>query len=159
MSECTLCPRNCRTDRTVKRGVCGAPRDVYISKIMLHQWEEPCISGSRGSGAVFFCGCPLGCAFCQNGAISHGSDGAFAGQRRFTEGELADAFLDLQEKGAHNLNLVSPTQYTDSIISAIDMAKSKGFSLPVVWYRTASISSLSANSGYFSGIIIEAVTE
>ena len=133
MSLCTLCPRNCRVDRVEKLGLCGVPRDVYISKIMLHRWEEPCISGSRGSGAVFFCGCPLGCVFCQNGEISHGRCGAFAGQKHFTVDALAEAFLDLQEKGAHNLNLVSPTQYTDSIISAIDIARDKGFSLPVVW--------------------------
>jgi len=133
MHLCTLCPRSCRTDRNEKRGVCGVPRDIYISKIMLHKWEEPCISGSRGSGAVFFCGCPLGCRFCQNGEISHGSNGAFAGQRKFSEAELVSAMLELQEKGAHNVNFVSPTQYTDTIIRVVAEAKARGLSLPIVW--------------------------
>ena len=133
MQLCTLCPRNCRTDRNEKRGVCGVPRDIYISKIMLHKWEEPCISGSRGSGAVFFCGCPLGCRFCQNGDISRLNNGAFAGQRKFSEAELVSAMLELQEKGAHNVNFVSPTQYTDTIIRVVAEAKARGLSLPIVW--------------------------
>ncbi|MBQ5795650.1 MAG: radical SAM protein [Kiritimatiellae bacterium] len=133
MQLCTLCPRNCRTDRAEKRGVCGVPQDIYISKIMLHKWEEPCISGSRGSGAVFFCGCPLGCRFCQNGDISRLNNGAFAGQRKFSEAELVSAMLELQEKGAHNVNFVSPTQYTDTIIRVVAEAKARGLSLPIVW--------------------------
>ena len=100
---------------------------------MLHHWEEPCISGERGSGAVFFCGCPLGCRFCQNAAISRISDGRFAGQRSFSEEELATSLLMLQEKGAHNVNFVSPTQYTDRIIRVLDEARKRGLTLPAVW--------------------------
>ncbi len=96
-------------------------------------WEEPCISGSRGSGAVFFCGCPLGCKFCQNGEISRLKDGVFAGQRKFSEEELVSAMLELQEKGAHNVNFVSPTQYTDTVIRVVAEARSRGFTVPVVW--------------------------
>lgn len=133
MHLCTLCPRSCRIDRSEKRGVCGAPADIYISKVMLHTWEEPCISGNRGSGAVFFCGCPLGCRFCQNGEISHGSNGAFAGARHFTLEELTSTLLELQEKGAHNVNFVSPTQYTDVLVQVVAEARRRGLTLPVVW--------------------------
>lgn len=100
---------------------------------MLHKWEEPCICTGAGSGAVFFCGCPLKCVFCQNGAINRGEDGLFAGQREFTAVELADLFLHLQNVGAHNVNLVSPTQYTDDIMFAVADARNRGLTLPVVW--------------------------
>lgn len=134
MSECTLCPRDCRTDREKNLGYCGSPRDIYVSRIMLHRWEEPCISGSRGSGAVFFCGCPLKCSFCQNRDISRGDGhGSFSGMRHFSENELACALLKLQEDGAHNINFVSPTQYTDTLIRVVADARSRGLILPIVW--------------------------
>ena len=133
MALCTLCPRNCRIDRSNTRGVCGVPADIYISKIMLHHWEEPCISGDRGSGAVFFCGCPLGCKFCQNREISSPKNGVAAGQRYFTHVELVSALLELQEKGAHNINFVSPTHYTDTLVDVIKKARQNGLTIPVVW--------------------------
>lgn len=131
--NCTLCPRGCGVDRSAKAGFCGVGEKILVSRVMLHRWEEPCISGRLGSGAVFFCGCPLKCAFCQNGDISRGTDGAFAGQREFTAVELADVFLHLQNVGAHNVNLVSPTQYTDDIMFAVADARLRGLTLPVVW--------------------------
>lgn len=133
LRECRICPRKCGVDRTVNVGYCGASDKVEISKVMLHHWEEPCISGgtndSRGSGAVFFTHCPLGCVFCQNRDIS----------RRFSSGkvvsttELSDIFLKLQNDGAYNINLVSPTQYTPEIISAVRLARERGLNLPIIW--------------------------
>ncbi len=114
LKHCTLCPRRCGADRTAGVGYCGAPGEVRVARAALHRWEEPCISGERGSGAVFFAGCPLHCVFCQNHAISGG-----AGGRTLTTGELSRAFLDLQAQGAHNINLVSPTQYIPAIAEAL----------------------------------------
>lgn len=147
MSGCTLCPRACRVDRRVSVGACGCPEDILVSRIMLHKWEEPCISGKSGSGAVFFCGCPLGCTFCQNGDISKRSADGFKGERTFSVTELADEFMHLQKCGAHNINLVSPTQYADKLTKVVRMAREKGLTLPVVWntggYETVeNISSL-----------------
>jgi len=109
---------------------------------MLHKWEEPCICTGAGSGAVFFCGCPLGCVYCQNSAISRKSaNGAFEGEKSYSVTELAREFLNLQEKGACNIDLVSPTQYTPQIIEAVRLAKNEGLTLPIVWntggYETA----------------------
>ncbi len=122
----------CGVDRTRALGYCGASDKIEISKIMLHHFEEPCISGSdpsRGSGAVFFTHCPLGCVFCQNGKISsRGSVGKI-----YTEFALADAVTELQNKGAHNINFVSPTQYTVQIIEAVRLARKRGLNIPVVW--------------------------
>lgn len=132
-AHCLICPRKCGADRTVGRGYCGASDTVEISKVMLHHWEEPCISGgandSRGSGAVFFTHCPLGCVFCQNRDISRPSScgGAVSVE------ELAEIFLKLQKDGAYNINLVSPTQYTPALISAVHLAKEGGLHLPIVW--------------------------
>ena len=123
MPSCTLCPRRCGADRSRSRGFCGVGSEIRIAGVMLHHWEEPCISGSLtdgvGSGAVFFVGCPLHCVFCQNGGISDGGDKGTA----FSPEDLAAAMLDLQAKGAYNINLVSPTQYTDAIIEAISIAR------------------------------------
>ena len=130
---CTLCPRNCGVDRALKKGFCGVDEKILISRVMLHKWEEPCISGTRGSGAVFFCGCPLKCVFCQNGEISRGTGGCFAGQKEVSTDELCQIFLDLQSSGAHNVNLVSPTQYTEHIIDAVASARKRGLTLPIVW--------------------------
>lgn len=109
---------------------------------MLHKWEEPCICTGAGSGAVFFCGCPLGCVYCQNSAISRKSaNGAFEGEKSYSVTELAREFLHLQEKSACNIDLVSPTQYTPQIIEAVRLAKNMGLTLPIVWntggYETA----------------------
>ena len=130
--KCTQCPRMCKADRSIHPGRCGATNDIEVSHYMLHRWEEPPISGydeKRGSGAVFFTHCPLGCVYCQNQKISRPSS---EGQV-YTEGELSDLFVKLQCDGAYNINLVSPTQYTDKLITSVKLAKEKGLSIPVVW--------------------------
>ncbi len=132
LQNCTVCPRKCGTDRTVSSGYCGATDIIEVSKIMLHRWEEPCISGTdekRGSGAVFFTHCPLGCVYCQNRDISRRD----CSGKPYTIGELADVFLRLQADGAYNINLVSPTHYTPQITNAVRLAKERGLTLPVVW--------------------------
>ncbi len=126
MSGCMLCPRRCGADRANgQKGVCGATGEVRVARAAPHCWEEPCISGERGSGAVFFSGCPMGCVYCQNREISSGGVG-----RVYTVRELADIFLDLQAHGVHNLNLVTPTHCTLQIVEALDLARLK---IPVVY--------------------------
>ncbi len=132
LKQCTLCPRMCGVDRLHTVGYCGASHEVEVSKLMLHRWEEPCISGdgeTRGSGAVFFTHCPLGCIYCQNRDIS----GRGAQGNVLTPDALAERFLGLQEAGAYNINLVSPTHYTPQLIEAVAMARKGGLTLPVVW--------------------------
>lgn len=125
-SNCTLCPRKCGAVRSSHPGRCGGGALAKVARAALHPWEEPCISGSRGSGTVFFSGCELGCVFCQNRDISRGNFG-----REVTEAQLAQIFLNLQTQGAHNINLVTPLQYTPQILSAMEQAKPK-LNLPVV---------------------------
>ena len=136
---CTLCPRKCNIDRKISRGVCGAPDEIIISKVMLHKWEEPCISGKNGSGAIFFSGCPLKCVYCQNKKISH----SCVGNSISTE-ELAGIMLDLQSKGAHNINLVTPTHYIDKIADALSSIKGE-LRIPVV-YNTSGYESVDSLS-------------
>ena len=101
MSACSLCPRDCHVDRNAgKKGFCGEDKTVYLARAALHMWEEPCISGKKGSGAVFFSGCGLRCCFCQNHDIAIGSRGLAVTVER-----LSEIFLELQEKGAANINL------------------------------------------------------
>ncbi len=126
--HCTLCPRKCGADRTRGKGVCGADGHLTAARAALHFWEEPCISGEKGSGTVFFTGCSLGCCYCQNYEISQNGLG-----RQIPAERLAEIFLEIQEKGAANLNLVTGTQWVPWIIHALDQAKAKGFCLPVVW--------------------------
>lgn len=126
--NCTLCPRNCGADRTKGAGFCGERDVLRISRAALHFWEEPCISGTRGSGTVFFCGCQLKCSFCQNHDIANSIGGGEISPER-----LAEIFFELCDKGAHNINLVTPSHFTPLIIEAVDMAKSRGFALPFVW--------------------------
>ncbi|MEA4911790.1 MAG: radical SAM protein, partial [Oscillospiraceae bacterium] len=128
MAVCTLCPRRCGADRAVRAGVCGADDTLRVARASLHLWEEPCLAGTRGSGTVFFAGCPLRCVFCQNYEISRG----VAGQE-ITTGRLAAIFLDLQAKGAHNINLVTPTHYVPHIVEALLDARSRGLALPIVY--------------------------
>ena len=132
MSVCNICPRNCNVDRNIKTGFCSMPQTVKISRAALHMWEEPCISGDKGSGTVFFSGCNMKCVFCQNKEISTGGFG-----KEITIERLADIFLELQAKGALNINLVTPTHYTLQIIRAVKLAKEKGLKLPIV-YNTSS---------------------
>lgn len=127
LRNCTLCPRKCSIDRFEKAGFCGADSKIKIARASLHMWEEPCISGINGSGTVFFSGCCLKCCFCQNYEISSEGKGFY-----ITEEELADTFIMLQEKGAHNINLVSPTPYVPQIMQALDISGNK-LTIPVVY--------------------------
>lgn len=130
MSNCNLCPRQCGADReNGKSGICGVSgKNILAARAALHFWEEPCISGEKGSGTVFFSGCPLRCVYCQNYQIASTEVGM-----EISEERLKDIFLELQEKGAHNINLVTPTHYTPEIIRAIGKAKEQGLRLPVVY--------------------------
>ncbi len=140
MSKCFLCPRGCGADRSVSRGCCGAGKDIEVSKIMLHHWEEPPVSGyntdinadmtkSRGSGAIFFTHCPLGCVYCQNSKISR----TLSHGKSYTPAELAREMLALEKSGAYNINLVSPTQYSEGIAEAVREARSDGLRIPIVY--------------------------
>ena len=123
-----LCPRACGTDRRNGRGYCGAPAETVVAKVMLHKWEEPCISGEHGSGAVFFSGCNLRCSFCQNRDISFALKG-----ERVNDERLAEIFLGLRDKGAHNINLVTATPYLPAVINALRTARAQGLDIPVVY--------------------------
>lgn len=127
MSKCTLCPRKCGADRTESDGFCGGGKLPKVAKAMLHFGEEPCISGKNGSGAVFFSGCVLKCCFCQNYPISSGNFG-----KEISVEHLGEIFLDLQNQGAENINLVSPTHYTVEIKAALDSIKGR-LNIPVVY--------------------------
>lgn len=129
LAHCTLCPRRCGVNRRAgARGFCGAGREVRVARTMLHRWEEPCLVGAHGAGAVFFAHCTLRCIYCQNHAISHEGSGT----EMRTE-ELAARFLTLQREGAATLDLVTPTHYTPQILAALTQARAKGLTLPVVW--------------------------
>jgi len=127
-TQCTLCPRNCKVDRTKDAGFCGASFLPTVAKVMLHQWEEPCICYDKGSGAVFFSGCQLRCVFCQNHEISSKLSG-----KELDCDSLSDLFLMLEQKGACNVNLVSATPYLQTVIPALEKAKLKGLSIPIVF--------------------------
>jgi putative pyruvate formate lyase activating enzyme len=128
-SPCRLCPRRCGADRAAgKPGVCQAVREAKVASFNLHHGEEPPISGSRGSGTVFFSGCTLNCLFCQNYPISQLFHGEF-----YTEEQLAGIFLSLQKRGAHNINLVSPTPYLQHMVSALEIAAAGGLNIPLVY--------------------------
>lgn len=128
MSGCCACPRRCGADREKTNGYCGETDGIRVARAAPHYWEEPCISGTKGSGTVFFAGCNLRCVFCQNAAISRGRYG-----KTVTVSGLADIFISLQEQGVHNLNLVTPTHFSFGIARAIETAKARGLTLPVVW--------------------------
>ena len=130
MSECRLCPRDCRADReNGRRGFCGvAGNNIKCARAALHLWEEPCISGNTGSGAVFFSGCPLRCVYCQNRDIAGADRGL-----EITEARLAEIFLELAQQGAANINLVTPTHYTREILRAVLRAREQGLTLPMVY--------------------------
>lgn len=129
LSDCTLCPRNCHADRFHgKRGFCGIGGEIRAARAALHMWEEPCISGKKGSGAVFFTGCGLRCCFCQNRDIAIGDSG-----KEISVSRLTDIFLELEEKGAANINLVTGAHDVPWIVMALDDARLKGMSLPVVY--------------------------
>lgn len=145
---CRLCPRECGADRSESRGFCGAGSGVRLARAALHHWEEPCISGdpegAGGSGTVFFSGCVMRCIYCQNHEISAGGRGKDVSTER-----LAEIFLELQEQGAFNINLVSPTPYVPQIIRALDMVKGR-LDIPVV-YNTGGyerVETIRALEGY-----------
>lgn len=126
---CKLCPRECNIDRIAgETGYCGESNTLRIARAALHMWEEPCISGDTGSGTVFFSGCSLRCVFCQNNSIAGGAIGKAVSTNR-----LAEIFLELQQKGACNINLVTATHFVPQIIPAIQSAKSNGLSIPIVY--------------------------
>lgn len=127
--NCLLCPRKCGINRrTGQTGVCGVSSEIKVARAALHYWEEPCISGKKGSGAVFFSGCSLHCVFCQNREISDGKAGKVINKER-----LSDIFIELVDKGANNINLVTPGQYIPDIVCAVNDAKSRGMKLPIIY--------------------------
>ncbi|WP_443598396.1 radical SAM protein [Agathobacter sp.] len=127
--NCLLCPRKCGINRAAgQTGVCGVSAEIRVARAALHYWEEPCISGKKGSGAVFFSGCSLHCVFCQNREISDGKAGKIISKER-----LRDIFLELKAKGANNINLVTPGQYIPDIVWAVSDARRYGMELPIVY--------------------------
>ena len=127
LKSCTLCPRRCGVDRTAHTGFCGEGSSIRIARYSRHYWEEPCISGDKGSGTVFFSGCSLKCVFCQNFDISQGGKGY-----EISAGELSSIFLELQDKGVHNINLVTATHFVPMILDALDSVKGS-LNIPVVY--------------------------
>ncbi len=131
--KCMLCPRGCSVNRNLqKTGICKVTSDLKVARAALHFWEEPCISGKNGSGTVFFSGCSLHCVFCQNEKIAQGLSGKIISKER-----LAEIFLELQEKNANNINLVTPGHFVPHIIWAVEEARRQGLCIPIV-YNTSS---------------------
>lgn len=128
LTDCRLCPRNCGADRWKGKGYCGVGAEVKIARAALHMWEEPCISGKEGSGAIFFSGCSLGCDYCQNRSISRGERG-----KAVTVEKLAEIMISLQEQNANNINLVTAGHYAPQTAEALYLAKKKGLRIPVVY--------------------------
>ena len=129
LKRCRLCPRACGADRTRTRGLCGANDRIEAARASLHKWEEPPISGVRGSGTVFFSHCSLGCVYCQNRQISRRE----AAGQEITIAGLARTFLSLEQQGAHNINLVTGAHYAPHIVEALRLARKEGLSVPVVY--------------------------
>lgn len=123
--KCNLCPRGCNADRTTEKGRCGVPDEILLARASVHLWEEPPISGTGGSGTVFFSGCSLGCVYCQNYEISHEAKG-----RVISEERLGEIFRELVRKGVHNINLVNPTHYAHKIVRVLKKEKP---TVPVVY--------------------------
>lgn len=146
LKKCCLCPRECQVNRlNGELGFCLADDQVKIARAALHHWEEPCISGEKGSGTIFFSHCTLKCVFCQNHEISTGGAG-----KKMSIKELAQAFLRLEDEGAHNINLVTPTHYVPQIIEALKTAKQNGLTLPIVYNSSGyeSLTTLKMLEGY-----------
>ena len=125
---CNLCPRECKINREITKGYCKTGEKLLITRASLHMWEEPCISGSKGSGTVFFGGCSLGCIYCQNVQIRDGKTGKITDEHR-----LAEIFFELRDMGANNINLVTPTHFVPHIIRALDIAKTKDLNIPIIY--------------------------
>lgn len=129
LTSCKLCPRECGVNRLAgQAGICGADNRLKVARAALHMWEEPCLSGEEGSGTVFFSGCSLGCVYCQNYAISRGQSGKVITTERLTE-----IFLELADKGANNINLVTGAHYVVPIAEAIRAARQRGMKIPIVY--------------------------
>lgn len=128
LKSCSICPRQCGINRFEKPGVCGAGAELKAAKAFLHQWEEPCVSGTRGSGTVFLSGCNMKCVFCQNHTISQEHFG-----EEITIPRLSGIMLELQEQGAANINFVTPTPYALHIVEAVSLAKKQGLKLPIIY--------------------------
>lgn len=144
MQSCMICPRNCGVNRYQKSGFCGAGAELKINMADLHKGEEPPLSGNRGSGTIFFSWCNLHCVYCQNHSISELGWGNI-----YSVTQLAEMMLALQERGAHNINLVTPTHYSPQIASAIQIAKNQGLVIPIVWNSSAyeSVETLQSLAG------------
>ena len=127
MNECKLCPRLCGADRTKKTGFCGAGNNIKLAKAYLHKWEEPCISYKNGAGTVFFSGCNLHCCYCQNNSISNELFGI-----EVTVEKMGEIFLKLQDDGADNIELVTPTHFVPQIIESLDKVKAR-LNIPVIY--------------------------
>ena len=127
-NECSLCPRMCMADREITTGYCGVKNTLRVARAALHFWEEPCISGEEGSGAVFFTGCNLRCVFCQNFQIARAEQG-----KEITVERLSEIFLELQAQKANNINLVTATHYVPQVVCALKRAKEQGLNIPVVY--------------------------
>jgi putative pyruvate formate lyase activating enzyme len=136
LENCMLCPRKCGVNRYKEKGFCGATNKIKLAYYSLHMWEEPIISGDNGSGTIFFSNCNLRCLYCQNKKISIDGYGKLITNKR-----LKEIILELQEKGAHNINLVTPTHYVPNIISVLKKIKNKELKIPVV-YNTSSYESV-----------------
>lgn len=138
---CSSCPRNCGIDRSIVKGFCGTARGFKLAKAYLHPYEEPMISGKRGSGTIFFSGCSLRCIFCQNHEISEGLEGTYVSDSRFLE-----ILFELRDKGAENINLVTPTHYASFLPDVLREAKKKGLTIPIV-YNSSGYESVEALRG------------
>lgn len=136
--NCNLCPRKCNVDRRKHTAFCGQYNTIKVSRASLHMWEEPLISGTKGSGTVFFSGCNLGCVFCQNYDIAMNGKG-----RQISSRQLADIFLRLQDAGANNINLVTAGHFLPEVIKTIELVRNKSLTIPIV-YNTSAYESLSA---------------
>lgn len=146
LEQCHMCPRACNVNRNkTSSGVCNAGNEIMIARVSLHHWEEPPVSGTNGSGTVFFSNCNLKCVFCQNHEISQNGTGKEVSIKR-----LSEIFLEQQERGAHNINLVTPTHYALQIIEALKLAKEKGLHIPILYNSNGyeSLSTLKALNGY-----------
>lgn len=127
--NCKLCPRNCGVNRFIgKTGVCNMTSELKVARAALHFWEEPVISGTRGSGAIFFSGCPLHCVFCQNEEIANGNKGVICNVK-----DLTKAMLRLEQEGANNINFVTPTHYVPHMIKAVELSRKEGLKIPIIY--------------------------
>lgn len=149
---CDICPRRCRVDRAKTTRFCQETEEIRISKVMLHKYEEPLISGGekdKGSGAIFFAGCNLKCVYCQNFPISHKNKG-----KNISVAELADTFKDLKRRGALNINLVTPTHFTMQIIEALKIYKPN---IPIVWNSSGyeSVETIEKLKGYVDIFLVD----